>query len=279
MSSASVSQTVATLDAERGELRTLTLPPAPRPRGTPTSTSQAPVERHYWSGQPWQLGSAAYWEQLVAESTTPGTYRLGETLEEEVGACLLGGFGMPFALAAAAFDRLRAEGVFMNPPVWSAIDIEALLREPLTFGASPRRYRFPRQRAERLATAMQRLQDAPQHMDDLGLRDWLTDIPGIGPKTASWVVRNHRASNEVAIIDIHLIRAGIAAGVFSPTWRVTSDYRTFEAAFLGWADHSRVPAALLDACIWGTLARIGDRARDLFGVPALNVTPAPVWPM
>ena len=267
------------IDRERGELRTLLLPPVRPRRDAEHRLPGDPVQRRYWSGQPWQLGSAAYWEQLVAESAPPETYRLGESLEEEVGACLLGGFGMPFALAAAAFDRLRAEGVFVDPPASTAAEIEALLREPLPVGSTQRRYRFPRQRAQRLATAMHQLRGVPADLNDVELRDWLTGIPGIGPKTASWVVRNHRGSNDVAIIDIHLVRAGMAAGVFAPTWRVANDYRVFEAAFLGWADHARVQAALLDACIWGTLARIGDRARDLFGVPTLASTPAPVWPL
>lgn len=34
----------------------------------------------------------------------------------------------------------------------------------------------------------------------------------IGPKTASWIVRNYRKSDCVAIIDIHIHRAGLLAG-------------------------------------------------------------------
>ncbi|MDZ3993341.1 hypothetical protein PspTeo4_24872 [Pseudomonas sp. Teo4] len=47
------------------------------------------------------------------------------------------------------------------------------------------------------------------------LRDWLLELPGIGYKTASWVARNWLDADDVAILDIHILRAG-AWQVFSP---------------------------------------------------------------
>jgi thermostable 8-oxoguanine DNA glycosylase len=169
--------------------------------------------------------------------------------------------------------------VFQESARFSAADIEALLTEPfIEFGAA-RRYRFPRQRAMRLHGALRTLKAGNPPAQPLQLRDWLLQVPGIGPKTASWVVRNHTASNEVAIIDIHIIRAGTAAGVFDHRWRVERDYEQFEHAFLHWARHGEIAASLLDACVWGVLAHAGSDSRDILGTTRLSVAPQPVWPV
>lgn len=275
----------------RGDLRTLHLKQRInkaksrnniRPRSTNANGRDGVVSLkvyQYWSGQAWQLGSAAYWEEIARHAERPVQYRLGADLFEEVGACLLGGYGVPFTVAEAAFCRLRDEGVFVAHSVWGAPDVETMLRTPLDCMGSLRRYRFPRQRARRIDDAMRFLADSHEPIGDSDCRDWLTSIRGVGPKTASWVVRNQRASNSVAIIDVHVVRAGTAAGVFCPGWKLPSQYDLFEQAFLGWASHASLDAALLDACIWGALARAGSAARDIFGVKALHTLPAPVWPI
>ena len=56
-------------------------------------------------------------------------------------------------------------------------------------------------------------------MSPVALRDWLLAIPGIGPKTASWIVRNRTGSSAVAIIDVHILRAGTSAGSVQATAR------------------------------------------------------------
>ncbi len=236
-------------------------------------------ERHtYWTGLHWQLGTAAFWESLAAEYDRPQTYRLGGTLAEEVAACILGGYGLPAADGDAAFQRLRSLGAFEPDARWQAHEFEYHLREPLVTRRGIRRYRFPHQRATRLATAMAAVGDGQPPEDDLELREWLIQIPGIGLKTASWIVRNHRASDRVAIIDIHISRAGMAAGVFLPEWAVERDYMRFEQAFLQWAAAGNVSAAHLDACIWGVLASSSDDAHDILGLDRLNVAPTAVWP-
>jgi len=63
-----------------------------------------------------------------------------------------------------------------------------------------------------------------------------------------------------------------------PRWRLPRDYDLFEQAFLQWAEHSEVSAALLDATIWGALASAGELACDILGVTKLGQQPMPVWP-
>ena len=76
----------------------------------------------------------------------PAQYSLGRSLAEEVGACLLGGHGVPGEVGIAAYESLRAKGAFCaNLP--SQGQLEAWLREPINVGARIVHYRFAR-RAE-----------------------------------------------------------------------------------------------------------------------------------
>lgn len=264
-------------DTQRGALRHIDVGLA---GGTQSARHARGIFDHwYWSGLPWQLGSAAYWEMLALEAQAPTSYRLGASLAEEVGACMLGGFGIPAGIANGAFQRLRDEGVFEQGARPSPERIEGLLSSPLTGQGRSGKYRFARQKAGRLSAALDQLRAIAPPQEPLTLRNWLMTLPGIGPKTASWIVRNHTGSNNVGIIDIHIIRAGQAAGVFASSWQVSRDYFVLERAFLQWAAHGGVAASLLDACIWGVLSGDSPDARDILGTQRLSSQPQAVWPV
>jgi thermostable 8-oxoguanine DNA glycosylase len=198
----------------------------------------------FWRGQVWQHQLAGHYQDN----------RLGRTLREETAACLLGGFGMPAELGLAAYNRLRSDGL-LEPGVTEATLCEALSR-PLKVGGVLKRYRFHRQKARHLAGALEGLKALTPPDNDQTLRDALTRLPGVGLKTASWIVRNYRASDAVAIIDIHVLRAGRLAGVFSPDLEPARDYRRLEEAFLVFAQEIEAPASALDALIWDYMRRM-----------------------
>lgn len=210
-----------------------------------------------------QFGSGAYWVDQTRRRGATQDYRLGETLAEEVAACILGGHGIPAEIGLAAFSRLRDRG-HLRPPVKSS-EILRCLREPLTLEGRQRpvRYRFAKQRAARVSAALEVLNLASPPTDPIALRQFLLDLPGIGFKTASWIVRNWTGSSSVAIIDIHIHRAGVAAGFFSPQWRLPRDYELFEEAFCAAATVGEVSAAALDACIWAQMKALGPAHRYL----------------
>lgn len=213
-----------------------------------------------------QLGSTAFWigQARRAESRLGVSFTLGRTLAEEVVACLLGGYGVPAQVGLAAFETLRNELDLDAPP--SARAVVGVLEQPLQIVGRPRpvRYRFPRQRGERIAAALSRLAKETPPSDPLQLRDWLRGCDGVGPKTASWIVRNHTGNDQVAIIDIHIQRAGVAAGFFDPKWRVANHYERFEVAFLEVARLGQVRASVLDACMWYELQRLGSLAQVFY---------------
>ena len=222
----------------------------------------------YWKGQAWQH------QQLGTYSR----FRLGRSLTEELAACLLGGYGMPAEIGLAAFARLRDMGMLEAPHV---SEVEAALSRPfVTSRGSSRKYRFPRQKARYLCASLEAMR-AVRHFPicDVELRDLLVDMPGVGPKTASWIVRNHRGSDAVAIIDVHVLRAGRHIGIFAPSWNPTRHYVELEAAFLDFARALDVPASMLDSLIWDYMRRLGvsyasPRGQPISAAPRAEKRPA-----
>ncbi len=222
-------------------------------------------------GQPHQLGTAAFWVTQTRERSPSLDHRIGErTLAEEVVACLLGGYGLPARIGLAAFRAVRAAGLIATDPAPNCAALERVLSGPLLLdsGRPPVRYRFPVQRAARVTCALQRLSEHEVPQDPWELRDWLVGVPGIGPKTASWIVRNWHGTDGIAIIDVHVRKAGLAAGFFLPSWKLPRDYALFEAAFSHVAAIGGVSTAALDARIWRDLSFLGRAGSLLVGPDA-----------
>ena len=156
------------------------------------------------------LFTPAFWATLSWLSETENNdelYRMGRTLEEEVAACLLGGYGIPAEVGWAAFHKIRDAGL-LHTTCPSGDMLHKALTEPLNIRGRKIRYRFARQKANYLGAALLKFrEDVPPVHDDLALRDWLMGLPEVGPKTASWITRNWLHSDRVAIIDIHIHRA------------------------------------------------------------------------
>ena len=233
------------------------------------SRALPPAGSEVMSGVKWgafdQLYTPAFWVgrswQLEAEQT-PQSYRLGPTLAHEVTACLLGGYGIPAEVGLAAYRRLDEIGIPERTA--SAEEIAAVLMEPLPILGRLVRYRFARQKAEYLATALALLHEASvEQLDDRELRTFLISLPGIGPKTASWVTRNWRDSDAVAILDVHICRACALAGVFSVDADPARDYFKLENRFLAFAAAIDVRASILDNLMWQTMRRLGPDARQV----------------
>lgn len=222
-------------------------------------------------GQEWQYCSPAYWAAITRErvavrppSTRP--HRLADTLRGEVVACLLGGHGITYEMNVAAFEAISRAAVLDVVDANLEARIEEVLRLPLLFEGRARRYRYPTQRAKRVGAALRRLKQEEAPAEPVIARQWLMTFVGVGPKTASWIVRNQYPDSDVAIIDIHVHRAAVKAGVFDPSWTPSRDYWTMEAAFLGWARYGAVTAADLDAVIWEEQAAAARRPAVLAAV-------------
>lgn len=206
-----------------------------------------------------EIGTPAWWAGQCWQQRRLNRYcdlRLGRNLVEEVAACLLGGYGMPAELGLGAYEAVRREGILDLQEKADAARIEAVLSQPIPYGQGHRTYRFPRQKARYLAGCLERLRYFSEPESDRALRDALATLPGVGLKTASWVVRNYRRSHAVAVLDVHILRACRNVALFPAAWTPQSHYRALEAKFLAFASALGTDAGLLDAVMWDFMRRI-----------------------
>ncbi|WP_390905480.1 8-oxoguanine DNA glycosylase [Occallatibacter riparius] len=200
----------------------------------------------YWRGQAWQHLALGTYSDL----------RLGDSLAEEVAACLLGGYGMPAGIAMGAYQRVRSLGLLRQTP--SSADVERALEEPIQFGSALRKYRFARQKARYLSESLRMLEEFVEPSDDIEFRDALAHLPGIGLKTASWIVRNMRPGSRVAVVDVHILRAGRHIGLFPDGWIPEKNYRELEQQFVKFADALEINPSFLDALMWDYMRRFSE---------------------
>jgi thermostable 8-oxoguanine DNA glycosylase len=207
-------------------------------------------------GAPCSLFTPAYWYTqyiMRGSSLAANRHRMGQTFVEEMAACLLGGHGVPAEVGNAAFRRLKDEGLIRE--MCDDVDVlEKLLHEPLQIGNRRIRYRFWKQKARYLADAFRHVRMAELPLDDaIELRNKLMLLRGIGPKTASWIVRNWMDCDSVAILDIHIVRAGMLMNLYRQGERVDTHYLQMEEKFVMLARKLTVPTSDLDALIWSMM--------------------------
>lgn len=210
--------------------------------------------------------SPAFWKyqaHICKQHATYTQYRLGHSLLEEVSVCLLGGYGMPAELGLAAFHRLKLLGLLNGYA--STQEIEQALSKPFEIKNKSRKYRFIKQKSLYLSQALETLRQSDLPKDHRECRDYLTTLTGIGPKTASWIVRNHYGSDDVAILDIHIIRAGISVGFFEDKADPAKKYFHLEDLFLSFCKALEEPASLVDAIMWDYMRRIGPTRKNNAG--------------
>lgn len=205
----------------------------------------------------WDEFGSSYIERVttLADTSRPN-------VEDELLFCLLGGHGVTFELARSAATVLRPLNVFGGE--WETAVLEVAIRgeletaqfEPPRQDGAPRRYRYPRRKARLIAQAAEwvdgcrPLAEGLVALDDeAARRDLLCNCPGVGLKTASWLLRNLGLGQELAVIDIHVLRALGATGRITEA-RLPRDYRAVERCFLAWCDELKAPPAAFDLMLW-----------------------------
>ncbi len=186
----------------------------------------------------------------------------GAQFERELLFCLLGGFGVSFELAFSATERLVEVDPFNSS--WNESDLLEQIRcelsrrqfEPRTANGTPRSYRFPNRKADLIVGARRWLlaQGAVSQAlicvdSERERRRMLCDCPGIGLKTATWLLRNLGLASQLAILDIHVVRALRTAGRIASE-RLPRDYEAVEVAFLKWCAELGAPPAAFDLFVW-----------------------------
>jgi N-glycosylase/DNA lyase len=212
-------------------------------------------------GHPWAIFTPAYWFSQLwmagLHDGAPSPYKSHGTLNEELVFCMLGGYGITAEMATAAFHSCREASLIEDRATQSAA-WEEVLAQQLSVNGRMVRYRYPRTKAQYLAGAMTYLREnAIEAADGRRLRDNLLNIRGVGPKTAGWVARNYLDSDDVAILDVHLVRAGLLCNLFQPSQRIGRDYFVMESRFIKFCQSLGARPAVLDCLIWDQMRTLG----------------------
>jgi N-glycosylase/DNA lyase len=225
----------------------------------------APVLTGRWDTPGVRAGWERMWpafEQAYNE-LIPATPPAGETeLRQELLFCLLGGHGITYELGSSALLAVAGLDVFCpehEPDILSK-ELLALLQErrygPPRMDGSPRRYRFPARKSTLIMAARDWVLSAGslvEHLSSRGeqeRREWLLGCPGVGPKTASWILRNTGWARELAILDVHVLRAMSDHGIIPPPLRTGRDYEQLERRFLAWCERLEVAPGVFDLFLW-----------------------------
>jgi len=203
-----------------------------------------------------QLYTPAFWKlqyKLSECASQETSHKLASNIIEEIIMCILGGYGIPSEMGIIAFDRLKERGIISTKANFQ--DILDALSSPFEFeGGKKVSYRFYNQKSKYIHRFLCRNDlDCIPEFNDILLRNWLLSVDGIGLKTASWVTRNWLHSNNVAILDIHILRAGKLTGFFESD--ILSDYLKLEKQYLEFCKAIDVQAANMDAIIWNFMKK------------------------
>jgi N-glycosylase/DNA lyase len=230
-------------------------PPHPRTRIATVAPAPFTVTTPPWH-EAWQRLGCEY------EALARPPLASEPALRQELVFCLLGGHGVSFELARSATDVVMALCPF--EPGWQQADLAAEIGaelaaskfDPRRKNGSLRRYRYPARKAELLAAAVAWVRaNGPlaERLRELGgeseRREWVCGCPGIGPKSASWFLRNTGGAQDLAILDVHIVRAMRAAGRLGEA-RLPRDYAAVEARFRVWCEELGASVAALDLFLW-----------------------------
>lgn len=200
---------------------------------------------------------------LYCAALTPRRVSDSGDVETELLFCLLGGSGVTFEHALSATQAVSPLRPFSDG--WLEADLEEALSsllsrprfEPRKQDGQLRRYRFPRSKAATLVKARRWVLANGPLMElllmfdcDRARRRFLIECPGVGLKTASWLLRNLGLGTEVAIIDIHVQRALTRTGRLADDARMPRDYELAEGVFLEWCRELDAPPAAFDLFVW-----------------------------
>ena len=202
-------------------------------------------------------------EGFYRKAFAPSKIVRHENIEDELLFCLLGGYGIAEEHGRSAWLTVRQLDPFSE--CWRDDDlfhkITATLKlpqfEPRRADGSLRRYRFPKRKAAIIVEARKwvrsrkPLEECLLYWDDpKDRRRILLGCPGLGLKSASWLLRNLGMGDELAVLDVHLVRALQDAKRIGNDIRLPRDYYAVEKAFLDWCHELNAPSAEFDLFIW-----------------------------
>lgn len=204
----------------------------------------------------------------LKKEDTQGSFNNTNALDEFF-FVILGGYGISYEENLSAFEVLKRKG-YMSYSLYNDMEecsgvIKKVYRElstpqfyPLTHTGERRRYRFTQKKAKEFVCAnywlwqecqwdiLKKLKEVNRECQ----RKWLCNCPGIGIKSASWLLRNIGVDEDYAILDTHILRFLERIGFEVPTHMTDSWYRSIEEQMQHICQSLGIPLGKMDYLLW-----------------------------
>ena len=139
--------------------------------------------------------------------------------------------------------------------------LEEIFTTPQNIENSMIRYRFPKTRAKYIAYSLFFLENSGgiknilnNSQSTIDIRKFIVkNIKGVGPKQASHFLRNIGFSNNIAVLDVHILRYMSIQGVISENYKAISSlkvYEYLELKLIKFLKFILAPIGFIDQAIW-----------------------------
>lgn len=194
---------------------------------------------------------------------------------------VLGGFGISYELNISALEVLRNKKYIISEKYMTR-EIAAItanqLRyelslpqfEPATRQGNLRKYRFIETKPITISNAGLWLWNECEwdilgkieNLGSINARYWLCECPGLGMKSASWLLRNTGINDDCAVFDVHILRFLNKLGLEIPENLTQKSYLKLEEALRVICNKIGVSLGSMDYLLWilgrnGFLSYIG----------------------
>lgn len=142
------------------------------------------------------------------------------------------------------------------------VKIQIILSSALEIEGNLIRYRFPNAKAKYIAYDLIYLQEIGGLKSLLAQTDeiaqlrafFVKEIKGVGPKQASHFLRNVGYSNDVAVLDVHILRYMYIQGIIEETYTkaigTLKQYEKLESLLIDFLKYMKYPIGFVDQAIW-----------------------------
>jgi len=171
-----------------------------------------------------------------------------------------------YEVALAFSEEIKEQKLLTNNLAISVEEltekIQTILSSALEIEGSLIRYRFPNAKAKYIAYDLMYLQKLGGLKSLLAQTDeiaqlrafFVKEIKGIGPKQASHFLRNVGYSNNVAVLDVHILRYMHIQGIIEETYTkaigTLKQYEKLESLLIDFLKYMKYPIGFVDQAIW-----------------------------
>lgn len=204
-----------------------------------------------------------------------------QAIMDEFFFVLLGGFGISYEQNISGLKVLKSKG-FIDSNLYRTkqlaentafklrLELSTPQFEPATKSRGLRRYRFIETKPNVISNAglwlWQECQwQLPEKVNSFCAADarlWLCDCPGLGMKSASWLLRNAGFNDDCAVFDVHIMRFLSKIGLSVPDQLTVKAYLQLEDTLRAICQRIGASLGAMDYLLWvlgrnGFLAYVG----------------------